>query len=442
MDQLDPGCLYFFHPTLDLSAYHPVHIPRTRRPDAERIEREGPSASVLSTVQRAVAPYRSSLQCRFHHMHLTNLVIWGAIPVLCKSTSRRGCDLQPQVTPLSVLGARFRAPQLGSCAAVAVAILHLRLGALTVEALALRFPGLPSTQEHPTRPTPCLRTGARRAAPPLWSGTRDVPLWRSYPHLYHAAPPTAFLSPLSPRPAGARRAPPAATTSGTACRRGPSTASPHRMRYPTRLRTCCTLRDAVLGPRRLRRVSTLCDRLDQCIAPPVDARAHHALQYYPQHVPRPHRAPRPFLIAGAAFVTFSYATTIIVRSTRAAGRISNMTPMTPTPAAAAHAAFVASPHVLAILSAFTTLRSKPDPGTHHEHDAHAMHVAYPCAATVFSRPFHRLLKPRCEYEAQKRMQHALQLFPIPRTFVPSPRAPTICGVDLPSPLSNFSSCLA
>jgi hypothetical protein len=41
-----------------------------------------------------------------------------------------------------------------------------------------------------------------------------------------------------------------------------------------------------------------------------DARPCRGLQYHPQHVPRPQPAPRSFLVAGAAFVAFSYATAI------------------------------------------------------------------------------------------------------------------------------------
>ncbi|KAJ7029064.1 hypothetical protein C8F04DRAFT_1289008 [Mycena alexandri] len=68
---------------------------------------------------------------------------------------------------------------------------------------------------------------------------------------------------------------------------------------------------------------------------PLDARACRALQYHPQHDPRPRCALRSFLIAGAA-VAFSYATTFYRphRSMRVAGRIPNTTSTSPAPAAA------------------------------------------------------------------------------------------------------------
>jgi hypothetical protein len=71
---------------------------------------------------------------------------------------------------------------------------------------------------------------------------------------------------------------------------------------------------------------------------PLDARACRALQCHPRHVPRQHRTPRSFLFAGAAFVAFSYVATTIScphRTARVAGPIPNMTPTSPTPAAAA-----------------------------------------------------------------------------------------------------------
>jgi hypothetical protein len=71
---------------------------------------------------------------------------------------------------------------------------------------------------------------------------------------------------------------------------------------------------------------------------PLDARPCHALHYHPQHGPCPQRAPGSLLIAGAACVAFSYATTIYCprRSTHATtGHIPRTTPTSPAPAAAA-----------------------------------------------------------------------------------------------------------
>jgi hypothetical protein len=49
--------------------------------------------------------------------------------------------------------------------------------------------------------------------------------------------------------------------------------------------------------------------LPSVLPSPLEAHASRAFQYHPQHDPRPQRAPRSFLIAGAAFVAFSYAPT-------------------------------------------------------------------------------------------------------------------------------------
>ncbi|KAJ7812263.1 hypothetical protein B0H14DRAFT_3150412 [Mycena olivaceomarginata] len=86
--------------------------------------------------------------------------------------------------------------------------------------------------------------------------------------------------------------------------------------------------------------------LMRAIAPPMAYHAdtlaifvpYAAFVCHPRHVPRPHRTPRSFLIAGAAFVGFSYVATTIScphRTARVARRIPNMTPTSPAPAAAA-----------------------------------------------------------------------------------------------------------
>ncbi|KAJ7720076.1 hypothetical protein B0H14DRAFT_3900798 [Mycena olivaceomarginata] len=157
----------------------------------------------------------------------------------------------------------------------------------------------------------------------------------------------------------------------------------------------------------------------------LDTRACCALWYHPQYVPRPQRAPRSFLIAGAAFISFSYATIYCPHpSTHAAGRIPTTTPTSPAPAAAA-------------------LHRAHRVRTHHKHDthhrrcplslrqpfpiAHAIYVASPFAANVFS-----VAPPSAQ------SQHTLQLLPIIRAaFVPSLRARTTHSVDLPSPLDSL-----
>ncbi|KAJ7804523.1 hypothetical protein B0H14DRAFT_3883394 [Mycena olivaceomarginata] len=266
---------------------------------------------------------------------------------------------------------------------------------------------------------------------------------RSYLHVRHAAPPTAFLPPQSPP----RWSVACAIHRDYQRHRGPSTAPPHRARYPTRLRNRCALRamycatatsphscysapDAI--PRRHARhhasahpspdphrqahgqrvtlaflvphaafvASPHCATMLTSVPPsPLEPRACRALQYHLHHVPRPQHALRSFLITGAAFVAFSYATAVLTaRRTRlVASTTRHRRPLhLRQPLYTAHPAFVASLRVLAILSAVPPLRSKPAPGAHHQ-----------------------------------------RLFLItPATFVPSPCAPTICSVDPPSPLDS------
>ncbi|KAJ7363017.1 hypothetical protein DFH08DRAFT_329173 [Mycena albidolilacea] len=130
--------------------------------------------------------------------------------------------------------------------------------------------------------------------------------------------------------------------------------------------------------------SALCDRLPPS---PLDGCACRVLQHYPQHVPRLQRAPRSFLIAGAVFVAFSCATTTVFTARHAAAYIPNTTP---TSTASAPAAFHRARRVRRLPARPAHPQRRPNPplktrpGTHHEHGAHAMHVAYPCPATVFS----------------------------------------------------------
>jgi hypothetical protein len=157
---------------------------------------------------------------------------------------------------------------------------------------------------------------------------------------------------------------------------------------------------------------------------PLDARACRALQCHPRHVPRPHRTPRSFLIAGAAFVAFSYVATTISfphHTARVAGRIPKMTLTSPAPVAAARPRTPRSPsqpsaqnllparttdttctpctpptHALDRLQRRPTVCSEADATSQREYDAHHHH---------------------------RTQQHALQLFPITHaTFVLSPRA--------------------
>ncbi|KAF8175036.1 hypothetical protein K438DRAFT_1979920 [Mycena galopus ATCC 62051] len=127
------------------------------------------------------------------------------------------------VTRFDVLDARLRAPQLGCttpppCATPTASIPHRidcfpclppqpqhhfhhyplaqrSWSPFLITGRALRrwmrrlsaSPGYHRRRSTPTRPTPCLRTLG------LLSRVRDVPLWRSYPHVHRAAPPTPSL---------------------------------------------------------------------------------------------------------------------------------------------------------------------------------------------------------------------------------------------------------
>jgi hypothetical protein len=124
------------------------------------------------------------------------------------------------------------------------------------------------------------------------------------------------------------------------------------------------------------------------------------------------------------------------------------------PLSTAYAAFVASPRVPTIFSAVPPLpwralrarRAPPaarvEPAAVVPHRAcHTRRLPIRCdrlqhRPTVCSKPGPVAQR---EYDAHhhQRTQHTLQLLPIARaTFVPSPRAPTICSVDLPSPLDS------
>ncbi|KAF8182441.1 hypothetical protein K438DRAFT_1975572 [Mycena galopus ATCC 62051] len=107
-----------------------------------------------------------------------------------------------------------------------------------------------------------------------------------------------------------------------------------------------------------------------------------------------------------------------------------------------HAAFVASPRVLAILSTVPTLRSKSAPGMHHPHDAHAMHVGLPMRYDCLQRRSTVCSKSGTAAQRDphhhQRTQHTLQLFPITHpTFDPSSRSATICSGDSLSPLDSL-----
>ncbi|KAJ7794934.1 hypothetical protein B0H14DRAFT_3888538 [Mycena olivaceomarginata] len=241
----------------------------------------------------------------------------------------------------------------------------------TVDASPLRLPGLHSTHEHPHARRPaCAALDAVRIQIPkrLSSRTRDVPLRRNYLQVRRAAPPTASPSPPAPAVAGdclqyhhTVRDRPRNYELAARWVRCAARLRRHLMRAiaPPMAYPADTL--AIVVPYAAFVVSLGCATVLTSVPPsPLDARACRALQCHPRHVPRPHRTPRSFLIAGAAFVAFSYVATTIScphRTARVAGRIPNMTPTSPAPAAAAPPAVPA-------------LRSKPAPGTH---------VAYPCA---------------------------------------------------------------
>ncbi|KAJ7363025.1 hypothetical protein DFH08DRAFT_329242 [Mycena albidolilacea] len=112
------------------------------------------------------------------------------------------------------------------------------------------------------------------------------------------------------------------------------------------------------------------------------------------------------------------------------------------PLSTVHAAFVASPRVLPILSAVPTLRSKPalarTTNTTRTPCTSPTHALRPSSV-----PPHRLLNARsCRAARVCRAPpvyaaHAAAVPHHPHPFVPSPRAPTICSVDPPSPLDSL-----
>ncbi|KAJ7897515.1 hypothetical protein B0H13DRAFT_2664696 [Mycena leptocephala] len=309
----------------------------------------------------------------------------------------------------------------------------------TIDASPLRLPGLPSMQEHPHTPDALpahtgtqthnatgMRPRLKQQEAIVARPRRDAATRTSVmPHL-----PPPFFRLISPRlaPSALRRLSQGTVHSATTPRDIPRdyepaarcarctarlrrrlmraiaahpSPDPHRQPHGQRM----TL--AFLVPHTAFVVSPRCATVLTSVPPsPLDPHACRGLQDHPQHLPRLQRVSRSFLIAGAAFVAFSYATTIYCphRSTRAAGQ-----------AHPQHNTDI--PSTYGSLSPPRTSRSSPPPapwhpGTHHEHDAHALHVAYPCAVTVFSAA-----------PPSVQSQHTPQLSPITHaTFVPSPRA--------------------
>ncbi|KAJ7854259.1 hypothetical protein B0H14DRAFT_3865530 [Mycena olivaceomarginata] len=390
----------------------------------------------------------------------------GAV-VLRRALSSGAATIFSAESPTSVLSARatagmydttaphafprlppqFQSPYapLPACAALAVFFVTV----FFVAGLALRrlmrrprFPGLPSTQEHlPHARRPCSTPSASNA-----------------PRSYRRAPPTSlrgaatrtsavrYLPPPFPRLvnlrlAGAWRAPSTVTTRSTGCRRGPSTAPPHRARYHATTSPLHAASDVLGGPRAAFVASPRLATVLSSVPPsPVNTRACRTLQYHLQHVPHPQRAPRSFFVTGAAFVALSYATTIycLHRSTRAAGRI----PPTPTSPAPAAAAFHGARRVRRLPARPGHPQRRPNPSlkTCPWHTSRTPCTSLTHALRPSSAIPHRLLKARsCRavYHHQ-RTQHTQLLFPVTQaTFVPSPRAPTICSVDPSSPLDSL-----
>ncbi|KAF8195159.1 hypothetical protein K438DRAFT_2017207 [Mycena galopus ATCC 62051] len=284
-------------------------------------------------------------------------------PGVCNTSTR--CVHSPSRTPFSLPPARddYRRqcpslPRLSfscspkyhphappACGALAGCSAFFYRRTTTIDASPLRLPGLPSTQGYPTRPP--------RGATGMHSARRRPRLNHQEAIVAHSRRPPR-QSPLRwsvisaiRRDYQRRRLSQGTVSSAT-------TLTP-RDSKPTTCCTRCTALDAV--PRRHARhhasahpspdphhqphgqrvtlasvvpgaafVASSCSATVLTAVAP-NARAAHALQYHPQHVPRRQHAPRSFLIAGAA-VAFSYATAI--RSphhwTRAAWRNPNTTP--------------------------------------------------------------------------------------------------------------------
>ncbi|KAJ7742523.1 hypothetical protein B0H14DRAFT_3607964 [Mycena olivaceomarginata] len=217
--------------------------------------------------------------------------------------------------------------------ALAVAVLPRWPRATTIAVLPLSFPGLRSTQECPHTPDASpAHTGTVVAGASL----RSVATCTSA--VLHL--PSPFLRLVSPRLAGAWRAPSAATTNplhaardvlrdcnvtSHAVRRRHArhhasahpSSDPHRRPHGQ----CATL-TVVVSYAAFVASPGYTTALNSVPPSRPDARPCRGLEYHPQYVPRPQPAPRSFLVA------FSYATAIYCPhpSTHAARRIPNTTP--------------------------------------------------------------------------------------------------------------------
>ncbi|KAJ6528466.1 hypothetical protein B0H19DRAFT_1385163 [Mycena capillaripes] len=260
----------------------------------------------------------------------------------------------------------------------------------------------------PTRLTPCLRALGRAAldavraksTKKLLSRIRDVP---PLPARRRAAPPTTFLPPPAPAVTGldSTTAPPAishATMNPLHAARD----RPRRRTTPTRSTRQRTpqsrptppaaraVRDARVRrpPCRLHRVPALHNPLDQCSSTPAPAAFFSITRNASRVRSTRHSRSSSSASSSSPSHTPPPSTVLTVRRARLGLSPTRHRCLRPEHLQQSllteHAAFIASPRVLTIFSAVPTLRSEPAPGTHHEHDVHAMHVAYPCAATGFS----------------------------------------------------------
>ncbi|KAJ7803740.1 hypothetical protein B0H13DRAFT_2492851 [Mycena leptocephala] len=362
-----------------------------------------------------------------------------------------------------------------ACAALAVAVLHRRRRALLLPA-----------QSTPTYPTPCLRTlgpdtQRHRHAPAskLTRSYRRAPAeGLSYPHVCRAAPPTAFLPP--------HQAPP---RWGVACaiRLAPAVAGDRLQHHHTARNIPRDYEPAARCARCTARLRRPYARYSVRDAVP----RRHAGRHASAHAsPDPHRQPHGQRMTLAFLVPalrdrLDQCTTLTARPPRLPR--SSGPPATP-PASAARATvvlhrwrrlrrlFIRHHHLLSSpldargwahpqhntdipstcgslspprtprsspppapspSSAPSHPRSKPAPGTHHEHDAHALHAAYPCAVTVFSAAppsaQSRVLSRSASMTRTTTSVHSTRYSysPSPTPLSSHPHAPTICSSPAP-----------
>ncbi|KAJ7748230.1 hypothetical protein B0H14DRAFT_3167122 [Mycena olivaceomarginata] len=337
----------------------------------------------------------------------------------------------------------------------------------TVDASPLRLPGLHSTHEHLPRPTalPARHsTSSASKSPRLSSRTRDVPPRRNYLQ----SPPRWSVTCAIRRDYQRRRLSQGTVYSTTTLRAtGHATTNSLRAEsdVPAQLRPLPHARYSAPNGvprrhardcrplRRLRRVPGLRDRLDQCACPHRSTPVPAALfSVHPRHVPCP--APHGHGCSSspdAAFSRFLYRdhlpSPVPHRTVRVVGRIPNMTPTSPAPAAAAPPRTPrsspprASDHLSAVPNPPLKTRPRHAPRTRRARHARRL----PIRLTVFSAaPLsaqRQMLSRSASMTRTTTLRSSARCSCSPSLTPPSSclraRLPTICGVDSRPPLDSL-----